>query len=276
MTAGNTTPQVLAADVAGPVSATHPSLLRRRYRTVPGGLSLPQINAIVEAAGGLPVKTKRAIDNRICHLTDTLQNLTGHLLLGRFKQHLPSAFWLRRKMELIESFSNGLIKTLEIQGNDPPTIPDELYTFLKRCAAQYGGTNIQGREEFEVALASILLLREWARAGIDLTSRSVEEGKISGKSRRAPDLALRAFYDGLGRIWRDVFGKRPTVSVDRIDGSTGGAFFRFVKGIFAALRENLTPDMKKADPTLLKYLSPTDHAMRNRIQSMLKSASQKC
>ena len=274
MTAGNTTPQVLAADVAGPVSATHPSLLRRRYRTVPGGLSLPQINAIVEAAGGLPVKTKRAIDNRICHLTDTLQNLTGHLLLGRFKQHLPSAFWLRTKMELIERFSDRLIKTLEIQGNDPPTIPDELYTFLKQSAAQYGGTNIQ-RPEFEAVLASILLLREWAKTGKDRASRFVEQGKISGKSRHAPDLALREFYEKLGCVWRVVFERRPGVSVNSDDGAAGGPFLRFVKAIFAALRENLTPDMKKADPTLLTYLSPSDHAIRYRIQSMLKSAPQK-
>ena len=275
MTIGNTTRQVLAANVAGPVSAPHPSPLTRRYRTVPGGLSLPQINAIVEAAGGLPVKTKRAIDNRICHLTDTLENLTGHLLLGRFKQQLPSAFWMRTKMELIERFSTRLIKTLEIQGNDPPTIPDELYTFLKQSAAQYGGTNIQ-RPEFEAVLASILLLREWAKTGKDRASRFVEQGKISGKSRHAPDLALQEFYEGLGRVLLDVFGRRPAVSFNAIDGSARGPFVRFVKAIFAALQENLTPDIKKADPALLKYLSPSDHAIRKRIQSMLKSDPQKC
>lgn len=142
--------------------------------------------------------------------TERIPDLTWDLFLGRLYQNRPSAFRWRSKAESIERLCDRLAKSLEIQGNDPQTIPIEIYKFLKFFAEPQGkdtgDTKTRTREKFQTALASVPLLREWARIGIDHTSRSVEKGKISGKSRRAPDLALQEFYEGLGRVLLDVFG----------------------------------------------------------------------
>ena len=123
MTAGNnTTRPIPAADVDEPISVAVNEFAPDRYHlNGPLVYSPPQIAAIVEAAGGLPVvKTTGAMDS----LADTLRDLTWSLFFGRFHQKLPSPTWFKRKAQSIEKFSGGLAKSLEIQGNDPPNDPD--------------------------------------------------------------------------------------------------------------------------------------------------------
>ena len=137
MTAGNnTTRPIPAADVDEPISVAANEFAPDRFHlNGPLVYSPLQIAAIVEAAGGLPVvKTTGAMDS----LADTLRDLTWSLFFGRFHQKLPPPTWFKRKAQSIEKFSVGLAKSLEIQGNDPQTIPIEIYMFLKLFAKQQG------------------------------------------------------------------------------------------------------------------------------------------
>lgn len=249
--------------------------------------STKQIDEIVHAAGGLPTVGEPDIDQQKALLGEKLAVLYQNLLMKRFSQSLPSASSGRKRFDRVERLCSQLLETLEIQDDDPLSMPHEIKFLIHPAANRYalavGGyadfppqdSSFRGKEKCQQVIDGIVLMREWAKDEQQRAQSVIDEHKSKGKPNHSRDEAMQEFFGGLNGVWINWFGEIPGMTFDPIDGMIKGRFFNFVQAIFAAMRENVTAEMKVSDSSLFAYLNLSDQAIRSRFRDTGISKIQK-
>ena len=102
----------------------------------------------------------------------------------------------------------------------------------------------------------VMTLQRWAKAQRErygvLATREREKPKAarSAKARKTTDHALKALIKGLGRIWSEVFEKKPTTMVGNPvspqGAKPGGPFLAFLQACLEPLHIDLTDEAVRA------------------------------
>ena len=250
----------------------------------PPEFSATQIDEIVAAAGGFPLPSEVEINQQKGLLAERLAELYQNLLMKRFWQSTDSASKARKQFATIERLASQLLKTLEIQDDDPLSMPFEvsalIYPAANRYALAVGGypdfppqdSSLRGREKCQQVVDGIILMRKWATDVKQHAQNVIDKHEDEGRAHHSGDEGLCEFFSGLKGVWIDWFSENPGMTFDPIEGKIKSPFFRFIKGIIAAMVENVTADMKECDPDLLKYLNLSDGAIRSRFRSTKKKS----
>lgn len=248
--------------------------------------SANQIDEIVNAAGGLPAADDGDIDQqKKALLGEKLAVLYQNLLMKRFSQSLPPASSGRKRFARVERLCSQLLETLEIQDDDPLSMPFEIsaliYPAANRYALKVGGyadfppqdSSFRGREKCRQVIEGIALMRKWAADVNQHAQNVIAKHKSEGKPHHSSDEAMHEFFVGVNAIWKDCFGKTLGMSVGKDDGTVSGPYLKFIKVIFSNMRRNITPEMNQSDPKLIKDLTSSAPAIRKRFRNTQNSTT---
>lgn len=240
--------------------------------------TLQQIDEIIGASGDLP-PALTDMDEWKTSLGYALTELYQEFLFQRFViNNMPSPSKMRKSFSRIERCADELLAALEIDSDDPLSMPFAIAGLLRPAAKRYaigrGGyvnlspdsSPLQGREYVRQAIEGIVLLRKYAKDVQSHAKDISDQRRNTAKPHHSQDAASHQLFCSLGNVWHDYFKKRPAISVNPNTGTPRGPFLRFVKTVLCIMRSNVTAEMKVCDPSLLSHLSLSDQTIRTRFR----------